>query len=366
MVADHARTISRPGGCSGDDSERQLLVQAGAELAACGANHQALEYFGLQWIHRNEWRGCLAKIESLGLPVHTVPTDSRVHENDHLISCIFGRSAECPPKRLILAFDRTYLAACSQLATTTLGHVMLGGAHRPAGFDLEDESQAVLKTPEGKVNKIVLKKGRTLANEMEACVLWDPTRKSSPTFELAAYPCCSAACRDERFENAAVDPRKRGNWEVLCRLGALLSNSGSVKFVMADAHGSHQYLASWMLGLEVPLADDLKRLVPYFRDLKFEDLPLTCFPISARVAYSDGQPVHWIGGPAHSQKNFVKQLRSCIGTAHFGTQWCDQSAALELGLFPTAYAGTDTMSDKQSALWYLGVSKSFGFLCSIW
>eukprot|EP00435_Cladocopium_sp_Y103_P008560 s487_g2.t1 len=357
LVSDAGESLGM--GCKGEESERQLLIQAGAELSANGANHQALEYFGLQWIHRNEWQGSLAKIESLGLPVHTAPDHDRMLQNDHVISCLFGRADDCPQRRLVLCFDRTYITACSQLATTMKRHVMLGGAHRPQKFELPDESQAVLRSPSGEVTKVVLKKNRTLANDMEACIVWDCTRKGSPTFDLASFPCCSSACRDTRFEEAAADLRKRGNWEVLCRIGEVLNASPSIKHVIADAHGSHQYLGRWMLGLDVALSDELKSHVPFFGELTFQDLPMCCFPIGARVALYKGESVHWWPGPAHMQKNFVSQMRSVLGTIHYGNRWCDHSASLELGLFPTSYIGTDTMSDKQAALWLLGIFHIF-------
>ena len=338
----------------GEESERQLLIQAGAELAAHGANPQALEFFGLKWIHHNQWQGCLGKIPSMGLPIHTAPDIPTIEANDHLISSIFGKLGTCEQRRLTMAFDRTYVSACSQLASTTQGHVLLGGCHRPRDFALPDESQAVIKARDGTEQTVVLRKKRTLATEVESCVVWDSSRRHSPTFELASFPCCPAACRDNRFEENAVDPRKRGNWEVLCRLGEVLMGAPSVKHIIADAHGSHRFLGLWMLGLDVPLSDELKSLVPFFRELSFQDLPLCCFPIGCRVAYIGKDSLHWFPGGAHSQKNFVSQLRSSLGTIHFGNRWTDWSAALELGLFPTSYVGSDTMSDKQAALWFLG------------
>lgn len=323
-------------------------------MAAAGCNNSALQYFGLQWIHRNNWRGCLSKVSELGLPWHTAPDSSELLANDHIISSLFGKADACPQRRLVMAFDRTYMTQCSQLALTTKGHVMVGGPRRPNNFDLPDESQLVMKAPDGTTTDVILKRGRILANDMEACVVWDCTRKASPTLEIAAFPCTSAAEKDHRFEEQAADPRKRGNWQVLCRIGAVLEAAQSVKHVIADAHGSHLFMALWMQGLDVPLSDELKSLVPFFSKLRFQDLPLCCFPIGARIAFYGQDTVHWWPGLAHCQKNFVEQLRSSLGTIHFGTRFVDESAALELGLVPCAYVGTDTMSDKQAALWFLG------------
>ena len=55
-------------------------------------------------------------------------------------------------------------------------------------------------------------------------------------------------------------------------------------------------------------------------------------------------------GVAHVQKNTAEQLRSVLRTCYFGQLFHDASAALELGLWPAAFIGHDTMSDKQAAL----------------
>ena len=127
---------------SGTDEERQLLVTAGAELAACGGNMQALSAFGLEWITKTEWLGSLARLPDLGLPIFTAPDANEMQETDHMISSLLpkGRS---PHRRLVMAFDRTYLSACTQLCQTSRGHVLVGGRHVPPGFISEDESPSV-------------------------------------------------------------------------------------------------------------------------------------------------------------------------------------------------------------------------------
>ena len=77
--------------------------------------------------------------------MHTAPSLEELQSNDELASAIFGRGAKCPPRRLALAFDRTYVVAATQLASTNKGHVLLGGPHRPSGFAAEDASQIVIK-----------------------------------------------------------------------------------------------------------------------------------------------------------------------------------------------------------------------------
>ena len=150
-----------------------MLLEAGAEMAASGGNWKALSFFGLEWMTKNEWRGSLGKLESFGLPVFTSPDRSELLEGDRLISDLFHRADHCPPRRLILAADRTYLHACTQLCTTTRGHVILGGAHRCPGFDAADESQVVLKSPDGTVTTQTITRDTEKATEIEALVIWD-------------------------------------------------------------------------------------------------------------------------------------------------------------------------------------------------
>jgi hypothetical protein len=161
---------------SGTEEERQLLVTAGAELAACGGNNQALNAFGLEWITKVEWQGSLGRLHELGLPIFTSPEADELSETDHLISSLLPKG-KSPHRRLVMAFDRTYLSTCSQLCQTTRGHVLVGGRHVPPGFVSEDESQRVLKDRDGNTVKQVVPRSRQNASEVECLVVWDPTRQ---------------------------------------------------------------------------------------------------------------------------------------------------------------------------------------------
>ena len=60
----------------------------------------------------------------------------------------------------------------------------------------------------------------------------------------------------------------------------------------------------------------------------------------------------YVGGgndPAHTQKNFVGQLRTGARTMYYGDLWVDLSWLLGNGLSPNAYKGTDLQSDREAA-----------------
>ena len=111
----------------GPESERQLLLEAGAELASLGANAKSLQFFGLRWMENNQFRGTLAKLRGWSLPVMMCPDATTLEQNDHVISSSFPRAPHAPQRRLVCAFDRTYLETTMQLVGTEKGASMAGG-----------------------------------------------------------------------------------------------------------------------------------------------------------------------------------------------------------------------------------------------
>lgn len=306
---------------------------------------------GLEWITRNEWRGSLAKLTELGLPTFTCPTTEEMQENDHLISSLLNNEPSNPQRRLMLCFDKTYIQATTQLLTTTKGHVLAGGVYRCAGFSLPDESQIPVKKKDDQ--PATLSRKRDKASEVCSCLVWEPSRLHSPFFETAAWPCVPAATLHDEFEKNATNPRlQRGQFEMLNLIGQILEQSPSIKFIMSDRHGSHGWLCSLLLGRQIPLSEDLRSLVPFFSSLRYSDLPKCKWPIPYRICYhgKDDSSIHYVPGPAHAQKAFAEQLRTCLRTPSFGLLWSDIAGALDLGLMPAAFCGLDTMSDAQSAL----------------
>ena len=253
-----------------------------------------------------------------------------------------------------LAYDRTYLSKSIRLLQTNRGHILSGGAHRPDGFAQDDQSQIILRSEEGerqfRTSDIVK------ANEMECFIVWDPCRQHSCTLDVASYPTTYAAAKDPRLEAALPSCRNiHGKWETYVRVGMVLTHLKSVRFLLADGHGAHEWVTRQLLGKPLALPKPLKQLAGAFWScLEFTDLPPCCIHMAYRVAKCSGESVHVFPGPAHAQKNYAEQLRSCLRTLHFGRKWSDFSSCLETGLFPVAYVGRDSMSDAQAALLLLG------------
>ena len=83
-----------------------------------------------------------------------------------------------------MAMDRTHVQQALRLCQTTQGSVLLGGVHRPDGFDDKDESQLPLPKDEeaptcpGEADK---------ANEMEVYLVWHSGMQRSRVYDLASF-----------------------------------------------------------------------------------------------------------------------------------------------------------------------------------
>ena len=345
----------------GDPRELQLLHEAGAELSAWGASPGSLSFFGLRWSELENRRSVLEKIPLWGLPTFMSPSAEVLRDNEHLISMLYPRAEGIPYRRLCMAYDRTYLLSTWQLLRTNIGNWLVGGAHRPSGFQAEDESYFVLQREKGEKQYHI--KNCTKANELEAFVCWDSTRIASPTMELASFPCTSSATRHAEFEAGMKDTsHQRGKFENLHRLGFVLDAARSVRFLLADSHASHEWSHRLFLGQTIELPDAFLSEMVFWKDLTFHPLPRTKHHLDYRLVKVSGEHFGYLPGVAHIQKNAVEQLRSSLRTVHFGKLPCDGSAMLALGMWPASYIGSDTMSDQQAALWSLECVSSIWFL----
>lgn len=147
--------------CSGEEHERNLLLEAGAELSAWGANPRCLAFFGIKYMQQEQFYGTLEHIGKWGLPTFLSPDSATLKQNSHVLSTIYTRGEDVPHRRLVLAYDRTYLIATTQLVRTHVGSVLAGGAHRPPGWELPDESMFVLDRSKGD-QQFEMKKGKRL------------------------------------------------------------------------------------------------------------------------------------------------------------------------------------------------------------
>ena len=321
-----------------------------------GANPRALGYFGLRWMQEADKLGILERLEEFGLPVMTCPTTEHMSANNHLISTLFSRNQEVGYRRLVVAFDRTYLVQTHQLSRCYKGSILSGGAHRPQGFTEPDESMLVIDRSAGEVqfDTTNVKK----ANEVESCLVWDSTREHSPKVEIASWPVTSAATKDATFERLMTNPvNQRGKWETLVRLAPLFEETTSIRFIIADGHGSHEYLHKMLLGQKVEIPQELLESLPFWPQLRYQDLPGSeRLNLGFRVCMVKNEVISYMPGIAHIAKNAVEQMRSSLRTIMFGQLCVDASGALQNGMWPAAFCGSDAMSDRQAALWFHGSS----------
>lgn len=204
-----------------------------------GFNYQSLAYFGLRWLKAEDSDGSLSNVAAWGIPTFMSPSSQILEENSQLLDNIYKRddAENCKVRRLVLAFDRTYLVTATQLLKTHLGPCLCGGAHRPEGFEIEGQSLFKINRDEGQEQFDI--KGRLKANEMESYLIWDPSRLHSPTIEVASFPCLSSATKHKHFEEVVANPKHcRGKFETLMRLGEVLKSQGCVRFLLADAQAS--------------------------------------------------------------------------------------------------------------------------------
>ena len=165
-----------------------------------------------------------------------------------------------------------------------------------------------------------------------------------------------AASKHPVFEETQTNPsHQRGKWETLARLGTVLESMSTVRFIICDGAGSHEWAHRLLLGQCIPVTSDLLECIPFWKRLSYEELPCPKFPLGYRVCRVDKEALTYMPGIAHIAKNSVDQLRSSLRTIRFGRLHADMSQGLCLGMSPAAFIGSDSMSDHQAALWLLGI-----------
>ena len=167
---------------------------------------------------------------------------------------------------------------------------------------------------------------RTSAKQMRWKAFYSGMRPvDAPCRWKAAFPVLSAASKDDRLERAVPKAKNlRGKWETLARCGLVFSNAESVKYIIADGHGSHLWLRQLLLGQKISLADDLLQELPFRGKLVAEDLPLVCIPLPWRIVRMDGESIHFIPGQVvkyheicrnilnHMEQQVFEGIRRCF------------------------------------------------------
>ena len=140
----------------------------------------------------------------------------------------------------------------------------------------------------------------------------------------------AGASRDERFETLMQQTKHlRGTWETLARCGAVLEACQSIKWIIADGHGSHAWMKQLLLGQTIKLPDDLRSLLPFFAQLQMEDLPKVSIPLPYRIVRHNNETVHFLPGAGTIKKHFLVQHVPHWIFAHRGLPCRSSSSAEE-------------------------------------
>lgn len=78
-------------------------------------------------MEQNQFAGAVQKLRAWGLPMLVSPSSETIASNDHVISTRLGRLPSQPQRRLVCAFDRTYIEQSMQLFRGESGPGFSGG-----------------------------------------------------------------------------------------------------------------------------------------------------------------------------------------------------------------------------------------------
>ena len=125
----------------------------------------------------------------------------------------------------------------------------------------------------------------------------------------------------------------------------------AIKGIAMDGHHAHRYLKECLLGVFEKLDPAALSEMPFFKDLKYQDMPKHVLPrLPVRLCLYEDETVWCLGGPCHSSKNAAGGLTSPLRTICLGKYFCDTSNARKWGLPPAVFRRAEPMSDKLNAL----------------
>jgi len=185
--------------------------------------------------------------------------------------------------RLWLAFDHTYLTPT--LAQTRLKNTaaLVGGCWEPG-----KEETCFLDLASDVINAKSIQRASTILE----CAVWDPTATKKVTLSAACMP------MSHDFGSQQGGASKSG-WVMAEALGRLLSNSqNTIQGVVFDAAGCHGIIRKVIHGHLLDVNVDTLASVPFFSDLRHQDLPRHRLPrLPIRLCFHEGEPFYGMVGP---------------------------------------------------------------------
>ena len=316
-----------------DDATRSRLLDAGIALASMGCNTEGLRSFGLMF--SNTALKCQVEVAGAGAgllpsPFLAIDDDDVLRANIDCIDLLMfrGHGGRIPSRRTVWYIDETYANRAFHAAKLRDKVGIVGGSWS------RDQASS-----------------RGFIPQEEAATL-DPAWLAPLILDCVVADCWSSG-GDAYSACILPAPSSLGKADMLWIVGKLLEQGFKSKApplcIAYDNHAAYTVLNQCFLGW--PKAFDRADVkdCPFFKDAEPEIIAeLPEWPI--RILRYDGSYVGGGNDPAHTQKNFVGQLRTGARTMYYGDLWVDLTWMLGNGLSPNAYRGTDAQSDREAAV----------------
>eukprot|EP00435_Cladocopium_sp_Y103_P017067 s1083_g4.t1 len=209
------------------ETERSLARDSAITLSMLSGNKQLAQKLG------QSQKGVKVGVEDLEAhgfpnPMLALMCQEQLESNVELCDQLFPRGPDAPVRRLVLAFDHTYLLKTLCQATWKSEAGLVGGCWSP--FEPDGGFMPLASLPADSVKK-------PKANLMLECLCWDPAARKQFTCSLASMPM--------RLRAANADPQT----EMLATVGKVMKAAAAIiKGIAFDAHCSHSWIRDALMG----------------------------------------------------------------------------------------------------------------------
>ena len=282
--------------------ELSRMSEAGVMLSAAACNKHLLKAFGLAWALPHL---PLARLHEKGLPEPflSVAQDNILSTNASIISDMLqcktrNEDIQVNPRRLSLAFDKTYLIKGLDIVQIRVGKGYVGAAFDIASLEL-NQGQGDSKQLSGFLPLLGQKDEKDILNAPG----WDPPETEPVPIELDE----GDNAQDDSWDAAKVDlatevceflmwcPSLKGlpkmsacsiplsyeidKLQMLRLLGHVLEEGGAhIRTIVFDNQSNHNLIKAMLLGKPNVLPKEVLESLPFWSRLEFVNFPETCMP----------------------------------------------------------------------------------------